>query len=154
MIDPNGPMDEPADAGTGEGELCVLISTSCTTGWFDWVHGDLWMCPAGVLRQSRGLTATMAKYRRWWEPRLHPRERQRREEIAVSGPAPTWVPWTEVRRLTLKVGIIDHSIHIQRTDNRRVKFLWLVGDGDFELLETVLRAAIGDRLIVRTTPIG
>src|SRR3984893_9691580 len=39
----------------------ILLTTSCTTGWADWVHGELWLCPDGLLRLSLGLATTITK---------------------------------------------------------------------------------------------
>jgi hypothetical protein len=144
-------------AGDVNDDACTLLSTTCTTGWFDWVHGDLWLCPSGLLRESRGLRATVIKalgrpFRAGASRR--PRGRLDRDQVAASGRGVTWVGWDEIARVTLKAGIIDHSLHIERVDRRRVKFLWLAGDGDFELLMAVLRAALGDRLVVHRFPIG
>jgi hypothetical protein len=35
-----------------------LISRSCTSGWFDWVWGDLWLTEDALFRVSRGMTET------------------------------------------------------------------------------------------------
>lgn len=32
---------------------CTLISVSCTTSWFDWIHGELWICPNRFLHKER-----------------------------------------------------------------------------------------------------
>jgi hypothetical protein len=36
-----------------------LITASCTTGWLDWIHGELWLFPDGLLRASTGLGTTL-----------------------------------------------------------------------------------------------
>lgn len=36
-----------------------LISISCTTGWLDWVHGELWLAGDGILRRRRGWLKTI-----------------------------------------------------------------------------------------------
>jgi hypothetical protein len=30
----------------------TLISASCTTSWFDWIRGELWLCPNGLLARA------------------------------------------------------------------------------------------------------
>ena len=42
---------------------CTLISRSCTTGWLDWAHGELWVCDDGLLRKSLGLVETVLHLR-------------------------------------------------------------------------------------------
>lgn len=49
------PVNADLDLSTN---ICVLISASCTTGWFDWIHGELWLCPNGLVRRSLGLWKT------------------------------------------------------------------------------------------------
>ena len=31
-----------------------LVTSGCTTGWGDWLWGELWLLPEGLLRLSRG----------------------------------------------------------------------------------------------------
>src|SRR2546423_4260585 len=35
-----------------------LVSASCTTGWLDWIHGELWLLPDGLLRLRTSLRTT------------------------------------------------------------------------------------------------
>jgi hypothetical protein len=148
---------EPGRAADPAG-ACLLISSACTTGWFDWVHGELWICPDGLLRRRLGLAVTVGRalaLRRYAQDRIWPSMTEaERRGIVAHGPGAIWLAWPEISRITLKAGIIDHSLHIQRTDGRRVKFLWPAGDGDFELLETMLRAAVSDRLVIHRAPVG
>jgi hypothetical protein len=37
-----------------------LISRSCTTGWADWIHGELWLLPTALVRRRLDLPTTRA----------------------------------------------------------------------------------------------
>ena len=79
----HGPAAEPPllPALTMGREACVLISASCTTSWFDWIHGELWLCPDGLLRRSVGLTRHLSTRRReghQGDGRMRPRDRHGR----------------------------------------------------------------------------
>ena len=141
---------------------CTLISASCTTGWFDWIHGELWLCPDGILRRALGLRTTL----------LHglPRGRLGRTvevprptrvfaagEIAAivgSGGRNRWIDWDEIQHATLKLGIVDHSLHVVLADGRRAKFLWLKSDEGFDELEEALSMSLGARFTASRQAIG
>lgn len=46
---------------TGSGTPVRLVSASCTTGWHDWVHGELLLLPDGILRVRQNLQQTAEK---------------------------------------------------------------------------------------------
>ena len=145
-----------------EGGSAVLIAASCTTSWFDWIHGELWLCPDGVLRRSLGLWATLAHGLRGGQaPTVDPNDRPRRtfgpvdvQRIAAAGRRNRWVPWSAVSKATLKLGIVDHSLHLELGPGRREKFLWLNSDGGFDLLEAALQRALPGRVEIVRAPIG
>lgn len=62
--------------------------------------------------------------------------------------------WDDVQHATLKLGIIDHSLHVVLTNGRRAKFLWLQLDGGFEELEEALSESLGSRFTASRSPIG
>lgn len=111
----------------------VLISASCTTGWFDWVHGELWLCPEGLLRRSLGLGATI---RHFVGPTVDEHNPVRRSfttaeigAIISANPRNRWIPWSEVHFARIKQSPMDTSLHLELADGRREKFLWLAADG-------------------------
>jgi hypothetical protein len=154
-----GPPAEGAEASAETADGCLLLATSCTTGWFDWVHGLLWLCPTGLLRESTGLSTTIARGGRP-EP-INPAARQTRlfsradrAQVVDADARNVWIAWSDVARATLKRGIVDHSLHVERVDGTRAKFLWLRDDAGFNLLELALGEALGDRFRVQNRPIG
>lgn len=117
----------------------VLISASCTTSWFDWVHGELWLCPDGLLRRSLGLWTTV---RHFVGPTVDEDARPTRsfsradiEAILEAGARNRWIPWSQVAFARLKQGPMDNSLHIDLVGGRAEKFLWLAVDGGEEPLE-------------------
>jgi hypothetical protein len=136
----------------------ILISASCTTSWFDWIHGELWLCPDGILRRSLGLWSTLRHGR---GPTLDVDNRPTGafsaadvQRIAASGRRNRWVPWTSISSATLKTGVVDHSLHLELGPTRRAKFLWLKVDGGFEILEPALEHALPGRVTIVRQPMG
>ena len=144
---------------------CILISASCTTGWLDWVHGELWLCDEGLLRMSLGFFDTLEHgVRQGLRSTVGP-ERATRifdyaqvRSIAMADKRNRWIPWDEIGHATLKRGVIDHSLHLDLVDPSprigRSKFLWLKSDGGFEIVEAALADRLGDRFQVVRKPIG
>jgi hypothetical protein len=137
---------------------CTLISASCTTSWFDWIHGELWLCPTGLLRRSVGLVATIGH---GTGPTVNPASRPTRifglDEIArilEAGRRNRWIAWSEITRATLKRGVMDHSLHLELGVGRREKLLWLQADGGYDLLEAALSRALPGRFTARDRAIG
>lgn len=131
---------------------CTLITATCTTSWFDWIHGELWLCPDGLLRRSLGLVATL---RHGLGPTVGLQNRPTRrfathevEQIAAAGRRNRWVPWTQVTRATLKREVMNDSLHLELLGGRREKFLWLAIDGGFDLLHTELGRVLPGRFEV------
>jgi hypothetical protein len=144
------------------GDAATLIATSCTTGWLDWVHGELWFCPDGLLRRSLGLLETIkhgvvASNRPTFDLDNRPTHAFTSDEIEqalASGPTNRWITWPEIERATLKIGIIDHSLHLELSNGDRAKFLWLRTHGGFDLLERELGRVLPGRVRVFRRPIG
>ena len=132
---------------------CTLIAASCTTGWFDWIHGELWLCPDGMLRRSLGLRTTishvdMGGANQTVDPENRPTRAFSSEEvrqIAGAGKRNHWIAWEDVSHATLKGGLVDHSLHLELRDGSRVKFLWLRMDGGGDLLKEALSKSLGGR---------
>lgn len=137
---------------------CTLISASCTTSWFDWIHGELWLCPDGLLRRSLGLMSTLAHGRgQTVDPLSRPMRAfapSEAHQIAAAGRRNRWVPWSQISHATLKRGIIDHSLHLELGHGRREKFLWLKVDGGLDLLQAEMKRAMPGRLTLVDPPIG
>jgi hypothetical protein len=142
----------------GRETRCTLVSRSCTTSWFDWIHGELWLCDDGLLRRSLGLITTL---RHGARQTVDPGQRATRNfvpnelsDIVARGRRNRWIPWAEIQHATLKHGMMDNSLHLDLTRDRHEKFLWLAIDQGYEFLETELRARLPGRLIVSDKRVG
>jgi hypothetical protein len=142
----------------GRETRCTLISRSCTTSWFDWIHGELWLCDDGLFRRSLGLIATIKHGAR---QTVDPGNRATRNflqneisDIVAQGRRNRWIPWTDIQHATLKRGVVDNSLHVDLKHDRHEKFLWLAIDQGYEFLETELRAPLAGRLTVLDGRVG
>lgn len=139
-------------------KTCTLITASCTTSWLDWAHGELWLCPTGLLRRSMGLIRTIRHMNRQTaDPLDRPKRAFGLEEIAQIRAADRrnrWIAWAEITNATLKRGVIDHSLHLELGVGRREKLLWLRIDGGYDLLESALARELPGRFRAVRKPIG
>lgn len=128
---------------------CVLVSATCTTSWFDWIHGELWLCPDGVLRRSLGLWTTIRHgSRQSVDSANRPTRAFRPDEIVdivAADRRNRWITWGAVSHAILKRGVIDSSLHLELVDGRDAKFLWLRIDGAYDVLESRLERSLSGR---------
>jgi hypothetical protein len=142
----SAPRDQPA----------ILLTTSCTTGWTDWVHGDLWLCPDGLLRISLGLATTIAKssgvgearayddFARQSSPRYFDQDEIR--DLVSRKRTNIWVPWDRIREAALRHGFTADRLGMTLIGGRSVKFLWLPNRTVVETLRDRLLGLIGPAL--------
>ncbi len=149
-------MKQREDDTPGVARECTLISITCTTSMRDWVHGDLWLCPDGLLRRSRGWRGTFANAgSRGVRTAVDPNDRPSRTftasevtKIAAADKRNWWIPWSSIARATLGYGVLSHGVHLTLADGRRVSLRWMTGEGGYELLKETLEAQLGDRFVV------
>jgi hypothetical protein len=134
---------------------CTLVSMSCTTSWIDWVHGELWLCPDGLLRKSRGWAATVAgsigmqtAIDRKNRPTRLIGDDERHRLVAMDK-RNLWITWDEIASAKLQSGPLSHALHLQLTDGREVSLRWLRRDGPTDFLEVALSATLSDRMLLR-----
>lgn len=129
---------------------CTLVTASCTTGWTDWIHGALWACPDGLLRESLGLNATI---RHGYGPTIDVQARETRrlgaDEVSViaKGRRNHWIPWGAIARARTRLGPGTEELHLELRDGTRRKFLWLPRDEGRAFLEQFLPTVLGERFI-------
>jgi len=147
----------PGDTGSAPPEQpAILLTTSCTTGWADWVHGELWLCPDGLFRISLGLAATIAKssgvgaarsyedFARKSSPRYF--EQNEIRDLLSRNRTNIWVPWDRIREAALRHGFTADRLRMTLIDGRSVKFLWLPNRRVVETLRGRLLELIGPAL--------
>jgi hypothetical protein len=140
--------------GEASAPACTLISISSTTSWIDWVHGDLWLCPDGILRASRGLEATLKNTsKQGFKQSVDAQNRPTQgislddcQRVAAADKRNWWITWPEVARAKLQSGPMSHALHLELTDGRKASLRWLRQDGPTDFLRTALQAALGPRL--------
>lgn len=136
-----------------------LLTTSCTTGWRDWVHGTLWLCSDGLLRISLGLRTTLAKGDLAGAAQY---EKDAREQFPVHDftgadirelvrqkKTNVWAPWRLMRSAAIRYGISADRLRITLHDGRTVKFLWLPDRVAMRTLRPALESNLGASLHVQ-----
>jgi hypothetical protein len=134
-----------------------LLTTSCTTGWRDWVHGALWLCPDGLLRISIGLATTIAKGHLAREY-----EKLARQEYPVydfrgadirellrEKKTNVWVPWLEVQSAAIRYGLTADRLRLILHDGRTLTLLWLPDKAATLALREALASKFGPTLLVQ-----
>jgi hypothetical protein len=134
-------------------DTAYLISRSCTTGWLDWVHGELWLLPHGLVRSSIGLDGTVANRRRNGIGRTVPDPLPYlpvaafdHEQIRAAHRTNKVLPYNQVAAAMLFRGRTAHGLKLTMTDGRRHKLLWLTRDPAHAVLSETLPAVLQDRL--------
>ena len=124
---------------------CVLVSAGCTTGWTDWIHGELWLCPDGLLRRALGFVAT---FRHGVFSTVTPARRPIRtfaprdiETILKRSRRNQWIQWDIIRSAHLVPSRLDMQLH----DGGRVTLMWPPVD-DISPLRENLPTLLGARL--------
>lgn len=132
-------------------QVAWLLTASATTGWLDWIHGELWLLPSGLLRRPLGLWKTVlhgtgptVNQKHWknWQivlPML---------TTTIADSKNVWVPREHIVKAYLHEGMSADRLKLVLTDSRTVKFLWLPWDNAFHPLQTTLSQWLGEHLII------
>ena len=122
-----------------------LVTASCTTGWLDWIHGELWLFPHGLLRSSTGLKSDGAHGHAGGVVRTvtgEPRSREfadgEIERIVASRRRNLWIEADRIKRADLHAGRTTSRLNLHMTDGRRITLLWLREDRAERPLTTAL----------------
>ncbi|MFC0432242.1 hypothetical protein [Kutzneria buriramensis] len=124
-------------------ERVVLISRSCTTGWADVIHGELWLSAEHLIRRRLGLWQTVANGLWRTVPSSAPQYEITADQILAiqcEHPTNSVVSWSDVVEADLRRGLLCSRLSVvMRSGSRRV-FLWFAWDGAFARLEPVVQA--------------
>lgn len=138
-----------------------LLSRSCTTGWMDWVWGELWLLPDGLARLSQGWRGTVvveqARQASGRGPTVPtaPLETwsiaaEELRRLVKENPRNRWVSRSQIRRVDLREGRWDmlpsSRLKVELVDGGCVKLFWHPFDPAFGVLQTVLRVWLDDSL--------
>src|SRR5258708_6340591 len=128
-----------------------LLTASATTGWHDWIHGELWLFPNGLLRIPLGFIVTslhgigpttspgLPSWRSFDEKRF---------EVLLASKRNRWIPREQIQKAYLHRGIITDRLRLELVDRRVMMFLWLSWDGAWEPLQSMLQEWLWDELVI------
>ncbi|MDA0164228.1 hypothetical protein OM076_28415 [Solirubrobacter ginsenosidimutans] len=134
-----------------------LLSRSCTTGWADWVWGDLWLRPDALVRVARGWDATRAaakaRRQRGGGSTVDldmpvPSEAELRDRTAATARS-RWIALDDIEQARLRTGLTTSRLAVVMRDGERMKLLWLKDDPAHDVLQGVLELRLGARLRLR-----
>jgi hypothetical protein len=131
--------------------VATLLTASATTGWFDWIHGELWSFPEGLLRIPLGLAATVLhgvgptvdENQRSWYFFDHVTF-----QTLLTSRKNVWVPRESIQEAYLHYGITTDRLLLILGDHRSVTFLWFSHDGARQLLQSTLTEWLGRDLVL------
>ncbi|MFD9001226.1 hypothetical protein ACFV0T_09700 [Streptomyces sp. NPDC059582] len=126
-----------------------LLAGTCTTGWLDWVHGELWLLPDALVRVRSGLLGSVvnstggsgvtprAPYRvMGYDP----------EAIRAAHRTNKVIPLAEIERARLHGGVTTSGMTLTMADGTHHKLLWLSSEPARRLLRDRLLPTLGPRL--------
>ncbi|GGQ73403.1 hypothetical protein [Couchioplanes azureus] len=129
-------------------ETARLISRSCTTGWADWIHGELWLLPRHLVRRRLTLHETRANKNGRTVPVPLPEvpaSALAQRDITSAHRTNKFLLLDEVAEARLHRGILTDRLALKMRDGSRHKLLWLKDDPAHKILGTALGHSLGPR---------
>ncbi|MFI7071593.1 hypothetical protein [Micromonospora sediminicola] len=126
-----------------------LITRSCTTGWADWIHGELWLLPHLLVRRRLSLRETRAHANGRTVPHplpAVPASTLDLAAVAAAHPSNKVLALDDVIGARLHRGVLSDRLALTMRDGGRHKLLWLRVDPAYEVLGPALAESLGDRL--------
>jgi hypothetical protein len=129
----------------------LLVTRSCTTGWTDWVHGELWLLPDHLVRRRLSHRAARDNGNRRrvaslpvevYGPYLN------LDDIAAAHPTNKVLPLDAVLNARLHRGLLNDRLAVTMRDGECHKLLWLKVDPAHEILSHALADRLGPRLVL------
>jgi hypothetical protein len=127
----------------------TLIAASCTTGWADWEHGNLWLAPDGIARITLGWTSTVLHSFQGADPALRTRQSISRDELAralTKSPRALWLRAADLISAKMHRGVRNDRLTVQMQSGTAHKLLWVRNKAGTQQLEGALRRWVGPRL--------
>lgn len=126
-----------------------LMARTCTTGWLDWIHGELWLTPTCLLRVRSGLMDSVVNS---FGSGLPARDQGRTvgydpDRVLTGHRTNKLIPFPDIARARLRGGITTSSLTVDMRDGTRHKLLWKSSDPARRLLTDRLLPILGARLI-------
>lgn len=127
----------------------TLISRSWTTGWADWIHGELWLLPDGLARRRLTLRETRANGNRRTVPDPLPRiatQSLTPKLAAADHRTNKLLAFRDIATARLHRGALTDRLALTMRDGKQHKLLWLSRDPAHDILDNALGEALGQRL--------
>ena len=119
-----------------------LLTASCTTGWLDWIHGELWLFPDGLLRIRTSFGKTLAHGTGPTVPSdvvlVREFSEDERQRLAAEHKTNLWARADEVRTASLHRGLTTDRLRLSLADGRSVKLLMSKSDDAYQPLQAAL----------------
>ncbi len=131
------------------GTEATLLTRSATTGWADWIWGELWLFPDGLLRLPTDFRTSRqrARTRGQAEPMMRKTFDEAPAQLADGARHGLWFPRDEIESAHLRRGVFNSRLGVRMADGRNLKLLWLKSDrAAFDALEEVLQEWVGEKL--------
>ncbi|MFF1764763.1 hypothetical protein [Streptomyces sp. NPDC058249] len=126
-----------------------LLARTCTTGWLDWIHGERWLLPTGLVRVRSGLMDSVANSfgSSLWTP--SPGHAVGFDPTAVLAAHRTnkIIPFDGIDSARLHSGVTTSGLTVTMVDGTRHKLLWLSSEPAHRVLTDRLLPMLGARLI-------
>lgn len=125
-----------------------LLAASCTTGWLDWFHGELWLLPDSLVRARGGFVDTVVNS-------ISPGVREHTATSVIGyNPAAVLkghhtnkvIPFDGITHASLHRGLTTSGLTVTMTDGTRHKLLWLSSEPAHRVLTDRLLPVLGSRL--------
>lgn len=131
----------------------VLVSRSCTSGWLDWIHGELWLTETALIRsrltyretRGHGVQATVSSPT---QEVVMP-GRLASDRVRAAHRTNRYVSMTDIRRAALHRGLFSDRLSITLDTGARYKLLWLRADPAYKVLREALPGILGNRFIIK-----
>lgn len=125
----------------------ALLSTTCTTGWSDWFHGEFWLLPNGLARIPIGVLKSLlcvGYVRNVLTPQPHffsiaDWERAQRR------PDARWIPGNALAEAELSHTSGADQLRATLIDGTRIQLLWIPNPTTYALLDSAISAWIDPR---------
>ncbi|GAA4608505.1 hypothetical protein BJY16_006874 [Actinoplanes octamycinicus] len=131
--------------------VAQCVSRSCTSGWSDWIHGELWLTPVALVRRRLSLADTMANGigptvraplpvadAGWFD--------HYREAIVAEHRTNRFIPFDAIATARLRSGVLNDALRITLRDGTHHRLLWLTKDPAHAILFGALPGLLGARL--------
>jgi hypothetical protein len=133
-----------------EPHIGTRLSTTATTGWTNWFHGELWLFRDGILRVPIGWLKSICCVGYFAELR-NPRTRTfSAEEFSrlISNPRNLWIPQDAIESATLRYSTLSaHDLHVQMSDGRSLQLLTIPRNRIYLLLQSALQDWLGEAFV-------